>query len=27
MVFDYEILLVIGMLFDLNLKKLGIWMI
>jgi len=26
MVLDYENLLVIGVLFDLNLKKLGIWM-
>jgi len=27
MVFDYENLLVIGVLFDLNLKKLEIWLI
>jgi len=27
MVFDYENLLVIGVLFNLNLKKLRIWMI
>jgi hypothetical protein len=27
MVFDYENLLVIGELFDLNLNKLGIWLI
>jgi len=27
MVFDYENLFVIGVLLDLNLKKLGIWLI
>jgi len=27
MVFDYENLIVIGVLFDLNLKKYGIWLI